>query len=101
MSGGCDSYDSAFVFYLAICAFDRQLHLDLLFDVCDECLVQVRNERDRFAFLSCPTGSSDSVHVIFGIAWHVVVDDLCDVIDVDSACGKVCCDEDVCFSFVE
>lgn len=75
----------AFLLYRAISSFDWESHLDFCFDVRDECLVEVCDKGDCFSVLSCSSCPADPVHVIFGVAWHVVIDDLCDVIDVDAS----------------
>ena len=39
------------------------------------------------------TGAADSMDVIFGDGWQVVVDDEFDIFDIDAAGGDVGCDE--------
>ena len=47
------------------------------------------------------TGPTDPVHVVFRRLWKVVVDDVCDAIDVESSCGHIRCDENFQVAFSE
>ena len=47
---------------------------------------------------SCPT---DAVDVDFGFVGHIVVDNVCYAVDVDSACGDIAGDEHGHFALLE
>jgi hypothetical protein len=58
-------------------------------------------KEDGFAAASCASGASDAVDVGFAIAWEVVVDDVCDAWDIESACGDIGGDDEVDLSGFE
>ncbi len=59
------------------------------------------DQRNRVAGAAGTTGAADAVHVIFGHVRQVVVDDMRQCVDVDTACGDVGGDEDLDFIVLE
>ena len=57
-------------------------------------MVAIGNETRRLTFASAPTGPADPVNVVFGFEREVEIDDVGDVVDVDSASRDVGRDED-------
>jgi hypothetical protein len=54
-----------------------------------------RDQSDRDPFLSGTPGTADTVDVGLRVEWNVVVEDMADIIDVDTAGGNVSSYEDV------
>src|SRR5687768_10992476 len=52
-------------------------------------LLERVDERDRVAAATGTSGSSRAVHVRVEILWHVVIDDVTDVVEVDASGGDV------------
>ena len=58
-------------------------------------------EGNRDPIASSPCRSADTVDIAFGNIGKVVVEDMTDPIDVDTAGGNVCCDQDTDISGLE
>ena len=56
---------------------------------------------DRFSLLSGASGASDAVNVIFRLFRKIVIDNMRDAVDVDTAGGDVGCDNDFAFAALE
>ena len=69
--------------------------LELALEPAELVLVAARDERDRATFTASARRAADAVDVGLGVVWHVVVDDVRDVVDVDAASSDVCRDDDV------
>ena len=63
--------------------FDKRL------DGCQIFLIIGRCDRIGLALTSRPPGAPNSVHIIFGVGWHVKVKDMADGGNVQAPCGNV------------
>lgn len=77
------------------------LFFDEVFYFFEEHHVFGRDKSDGFAGPVGPRRTSYAVHVVFGVAWHVVVDHQLDIVDVYASAHDICRDEDVDLSVSE
>lgn len=80
---------------------DFEEFVDFPFDGFQVLFVNLGDECDGVAFFPCSSGSADAVDVAFGVAGNVVVDDVGDVVNVQSSGRDVGGDEDAVPSAVE
>src|SRR5208282_6784008 len=66
---------------------------DELLDFGDRLGIGARHDRQRVAGLTGPPGAADAVDVVLGMVGRVVVDDVADVGNVESARGDVGADD--------
>ena len=66
----------------------------MLLDLLDESSVLGQNKVDCGTFLTETTSSTNSVDVVFLLVGELVVDDKADLLDINTSCKEVCCDQD-------
>lgn len=66
----------------------------MLLDLLDESSVLGQNKIDCGTFLTETTSSTNSVDIVFLLVWELVVDDKADLLDVDTSCKEVRCNQD-------
>src|SRR5207237_10910992 len=57
------------------------------FDVAFHTLLARRDEKNRFAFASSAPRTTDAMNVNFRVARHIVIDNRCDLLDIQTSRG--------------
>ena len=60
-----------------------------LADQLEHALLAWLDEQNRRTLAPCPARAPDAVHIHLGVARHVVVKDVADALDIQSACGDI------------
>ena len=76
----------------------RDLGPDEALNVADVVGVFRRDERERITHRHRTTGAANAMNIIFGILWNIVIDNMRDAGDVDTARGDVGSDHHLVFS---
>ena len=61
---------------------------------CQVAILARNEESSRDAFLSGAAGAADAVHVAVDVGWHIIVNDMRHMRDVQSTGGQLCSHQD-------
>jgi hypothetical protein len=65
-----------------------------MFDAADFMTLAVDGQRKGCAIATSATGTTNTVHVVFGLHGQIVVDSVADRLDINATCGNVGGDQD-------
>ena len=86
-------------------AFRQGISSDFLlqkfFNLRERVAIFFTNECDGATFASCTCCTTDAVHIVFGVAWRIVVDDHLDIVDVNAATNNISSDKHVDITLFE
>ena len=75
--------------------FFSDLMAEKIFDHAEACLIAVADQCHRLAACAGACRSSYTVYIVFLLAWHIIIDNHADVVDVDAAGDDICGHKDV------
>ena len=98
--GTCDGSDQLIGFAVLYLLTGRdnlrcQLGTDIFFDALDRSELTGGYECDRFTFFACATRTADTMHITLGIKRDMVVENMGDIIDIQTTRCHIGSDKDI------